>query len=66
MTLGTCRSNAKTILQDNGIKLTHFEITYNLGKELVLPPMRRRCSQSNELKITVIDKIRCVPGIKEV
>ena len=61
--LDTCRSNAKTILQDNGIKLANFEMTYNLGKELVLPAIRRRYSQSNGLKITVIYKISCFLGI---
>ena len=64
--LDTCRSNAKTILQDNGIKLANFEMTYNFGKELVLPAIRRRYSQSNGLKVTVIKKIRCVFGINEV
>ena len=44
--LDTGRSNAKTIFQDNGIKLTNFEITCNnLGKELVLPAIIRRYSQ---------------------
>ena len=39
--LDTCSSNAKTILQDNGIKLTNFEMSYNLEKKLVLPAIRR-------------------------
>ena len=30
--LDICGLNTKTILQDNGIKLTNFETTYNLGK----------------------------------
>ena len=34
--IDTCRLNAKTILQDDDIKLTNFEMIYNLGKELVL------------------------------
>ena len=55
--LDTCNLNAKSILQDNGIKLTNFEMTYNVGKELVLPARRRRYSQSNGLKITAINKI---------
>ena len=41
-------------------------MTYNLGKELVLPAIRRRYSQSNGLKITVINKVRRVLGINEV
>ena len=64
--LDTCRSNAKIILQDNSIKLTSFEMTYNLGKELVLPAIRRRYSQSYGLKLIVIDKIRRALGINEV
>ena len=40
-TLDTCRSKAKTILQDNGIKLTNFEMTYNFEKELVLPGIKK-------------------------
>ena len=42
--LDTCRSNAKTISQDNSNKLTNFEMTCNLGRELVLPAIRRRYS----------------------
>ena len=64
--LDTCRSNAKTILEDSGMKLTNFEMTYNLGKELVLPAIRKRYSQSTGLKITVINKITHVLGIDEV
>ena len=64
--LEICLSNAKTISQDNCIKLTNFEMTYNLGKEFVLPAIRNRYSQSNRLKITVIIKIRCLLGIKKV
>ena len=62
----TCPPNAKTILQDNNIKLTNFEMTYNLEKELVLPAIRGRYSQSNALRITVINKIRRVLGMNEV
>ena len=35
--LDTCRTNAKIILGNNNIKVTHFEFTYELGKALVLP-----------------------------
>ena len=38
---------------------------YNLGKESVSSPIRRRYSQSNGLKITVINKIRHVLEINE-
>ena len=64
--LDTCCLNAKTILQDNGIRLTDFEMAYNLGMELVLPAIISRCSQSNGLNITVISKIRRVSGINKV
>ena len=33
----TCRSNAKTILEDNGIQFNNFEFTYNLDKALIIP-----------------------------
>ena len=64
--IDTCRSNAKTILQGNCIKLTNLEITYILGKELVLPAIKRRYSKPNELKIHVINKIMCVLEINGV
>ena len=64
--LDTCRSNAKTILQYNGIRLTNFEMTHGLGKELVLRAIRRTYSQSNGLKITAINKIKRVFGINKV
>ena len=35
--LDTCRTNAKTILQDNDKPLSNFEFTYAIGKGLVLP-----------------------------
>ena len=40
--LDTCRTNAKTILQDNGKPLSNFEFTYAIGKALVLPAIQRR------------------------
>ena len=38
--LDTCRTNAKTILGDNNIKVTNFEFTYEFGKALVLPSIQ--------------------------
>ena len=61
----TCRSNAEPFLQDNGIKLTNFEMIYKLRKELVLPAIKGY-SQSNGLKITLINKARRVLVINEV
>ena len=38
--LDTCRTNAKTILQDNGKPLSNFEFTYAIRKGLVLPAIQ--------------------------
>ena len=38
--LDTCRTNAKTILQDNDKPLSNFEFTYAIGKGLVLPAIQ--------------------------
>ena len=65
--LDTSRTNAKTILQDNGVKLSNVEFTYQLGKALVMPAIKRRYEQhSNGLQIKVLNKMRRVLGIKEV
>ena len=63
--LDTCRTNAKTILQDNGKPLSNFEFTYAIGKGLVLPAIQRRYAYSNGLQIAVVNKMRRVLGIKE-
>ena len=64
--LDTFRSNAKTILQDNRIKMSNFEFTYNFGKVLVLPAVRRRCEKSNGFHIKIVKKMKQSLGIKEV
>ena len=64
--LNTCRSNTKTILQNNRIKMSNFEFTYSIGKALVLPAVRRRYERSNGLHIKIINKMRRFLGIKEV
>ena len=64
--LDTCRSNAKTILAYSGIQFTNFKFTYNLGKALILPSIKRRYCNSNGLQIRIINKIRRVLGVKEV
>ena len=65
--LDTSRTNPKTILQDNGVKLSNVEFTYQLGKALVMPAIKRRYEQhSNGLQIKVLNKMRRVLGIKEV
>ena len=53
----------KPFLQVNRIKLTNFEMTYNLEKEIVLLAIRKIYSQSNEDNC---NKKRCVLGINEV
>ena len=40
--LDTARTNSKTILADNGNKMYNFDRTFELGKALVLPLIRRR------------------------
>ena len=63
--LGTCRTNTKTILQDNDKPLSNFEFTYAIGKGLVLPAIQRRYANSNGLQIEGVNKMRRVLGIKE-
>ena len=63
--LDTCRTNAKTILQDNGKPLSNFGLTYAIGKGIVLPAIQRRYANSNGLQIAVVNKMRRVLGIKE-
>ena len=63
--LDNCRTNAQTILQDNGKPLSNFEFTYAIGKGLVLPAIQRRYANSNGLQIAVVNKMRRVLGIKE-
>ena len=63
--LNTCRTNTKTILQDNDKPLSNFEFTYAIGKGLVLPAIQRRYANSNGLQIAVVNKMHRVLGIKE-
>ena len=64
--LDTCRTNTKTILGDNNIKVTDFEFTYELGKALVLPSIQRRFENPNDLQIKILNKMRRVLNIQEV
>ena len=64
--LDTCRTNAKTILQDNDKPLSNFEFTYSIRKGLVLPVIQRRYASSNGLQIAVVHKMHRLLGIKEV
>ena len=63
--LDTCRTNAKTILQDNGKPLSNFEFTYTIRKGLVLPAIQRIYANSKGLEIAVVNKMHQVLGIKE-
>lgn len=62
----TLQIKPKTILLDNRIKKSNFEFTYNFGKVLVLPAIRRRCEKSNGFQIKIVKKMRQSLGIKEV
>ena len=64
--LDTCRTNAKTILGDNNIKVTSFEFTYELGKALALPSIQRGLENPNGLQIKTFNKMRHVLNIQEV
>ena len=63
--LDTCRTNAKTILHDNGKPLSNFEFTYAIGKGLVLPAIQQRYANLNGLQTAVANKMHRVLGIKE-
>ena len=63
--LDTCRTNAKTILQDNGKPLSNFKFTYAIGKGLILPAIQQRYVNSNGLQIAVVNKMNRVLGMKE-
>ena len=39
--LDTVRTNAKTILHENGFSMTNYEFTYQLGKSLVVTNVER-------------------------
>ena len=54
--LETSISNAKMILQDNRIKMSNFELTYTIGKALVLPEVRRKYKNSNGMQIKIINE----------
>ena len=44
------------ILQDNRIKMSNFELTYTIGKALVLPEVRRIYKNSNGMQIKIINE----------
>ena len=64
--LGTCRTNAKTIVGDNNIQVTNFEFRYELSKALVLSSIQRRFKNQNSLQIKILNKMRHVLNIQEV
>ena len=63
--LDTVRTNSKTILSDNKVKLSNFDFTYVLGKALVLPSIQNRYQNNNRIQLPILQKIRRVFGIKE-
>ena len=64
--LDTLRTNAKTTLGNNGVKLSNFGMTYQLGKALVWPSVERRYQNSNDIRMNILQKIRRVLGIELV
>ena len=64
--LDTIRTNSKTIPEDNKKIVNNFEFTYQLGKALVLPKIRKRLENSNGMQIAVLQKVRRVLGLPEV
>ena len=63
--LGTIRTNSKTILIDNKVKLSNFDFTYALGKALVLPSIQNRYQNNNGIRLPIFQKVSCVLGTKE-
>lgn len=55
--LDTIRTNSKTILKDNKKTFNNFELTSQLGKALVLPKIRQRLENSNDLETAVLQKV---------
>ena len=64
--LDTLQRNAKTILGDNGVKLSNFEMIYQLGKALILPSVEGRYQKSNDLRMNILQTIRRMLGIELV
>ena len=62
--LGMVRTNSKTILSDNKVKLSNFDFAYALGKALVLPSIQNRCQNNNEIRLLILQKVSRVLGIK--
>ena len=55
--LDTIRTNSKTILKDNKQTFNNFELTSQLGKALMLPKIRQRLENSNELETAVLQNV---------
>lgn len=55
--LDTIRTNSKTILKDNKKTFNNFELTSQLGKALVLPKIRQRLENSNDLETAVLQNV---------
>ena len=55
--LDTIRTNSKTILKDNKKTFSNFELTSQLGKALVLPKIRQRLENSNDLETAVLQNV---------
>ena len=61
--LDTCRTNAKTILGDNNMKVTNIGFSDKLGKALALPSIQRQFENPNSLQIKILNNMRHVLNI---
>ena len=62
----TARTNAKSILCENGKSLSNFMFTYELGKALLIPLVQRRYANVTGVRIGQIQKMRRVLGLSLV
>ena len=62
--LDRVRTNSRTIYREvNGVDISNFQYTYQLGKALVLPAVQKRYENSNGLSTKLLDKMKGVLGL---
>ena len=62
--LDAVRTNSRTIYREvNGVDISNFQYTYQLGKALVLPAVQKRYENSNGLSTKLLDKMKGVLGL---
>ena len=64
--LDTVRTNALTILRNNGITFISHEFTYQLARGLCLPSVQRRFDHWCALRVNQLQKIKRVLYIEDV